>query len=291
MNLKITAYSTALFSTWIFIEELGCLFDAGDGVAAGLMQKSRKIKHVFVSHADRDHLTGLFQLNQLNAREGYPIIYYPKDCGSFPKLAGFTKKFDPHVAGTVWKPLINLSEINVKNGFFVQAITNNHVETKDNLTKSFGFKLFETKKKLKKEFQGLDGNEIVKIKEEKGVDFTTETKKTNILSYSGDTGILDYETWDNSHILIHEATFFGGDEGHISPHGNKHSTLEEVLKMVSEIKVDKLILSHFSSRYSDEQIDERIISLCKKYKVKIPVWRILPGTIERNILSKQPINC
>lgn len=90
MKLNIAGYSTALFSTWYFIEELGLLFDAGDGVTSSLLQKSRKIEHVFVSHADRDHLTGLLQLNQLNAREGFPKIFFPFSCGSFPAIEAVT---------------------------------------------------------------------------------------------------------------------------------------------------------------------------------------------------------
>ncbi len=39
MNLTITGYSTALFSTWYFIEELGILFDVGDGITSILLQK------------------------------------------------------------------------------------------------------------------------------------------------------------------------------------------------------------------------------------------------------------
>ncbi len=100
MQLTITGYSTALFSTWYFVEEWGILFDAGDGLISALLQKSRKIDHVFISHADRDHLTGLLQFNQLNARPGYPIIHYPKDSGSFPVLGEFSRKFDPQVART-----------------------------------------------------------------------------------------------------------------------------------------------------------------------------------------------
>ena len=63
MKLTIHGYSTALFATWYFIEELGILFDAGDGLVSGLMGKCGKIKKVFISHADRDHLTGLLQYN------------------------------------------------------------------------------------------------------------------------------------------------------------------------------------------------------------------------------------
>ena len=105
MQLTITAFSTALFSTWYFIDELGILFDAGDGVSAHLLQKARKVKHAFISHADRDHISGLIQFNQLNARDGFPKIYYPKDSGSFPALADFAAKFDPHVSGSEWHPI------------------------------------------------------------------------------------------------------------------------------------------------------------------------------------------
>lgn len=80
------------------MEELNLLFDAGDGILSGLLQKSRKIKYVFVSHPDRDHLNGLPQFVQFNARENFLIIYYPKDSGSFPAMKSFLEKFDPHVS-------------------------------------------------------------------------------------------------------------------------------------------------------------------------------------------------
>src|ERR1700759_5350118 len=111
MQLTITGYSTALFSTWYFIEEWGICFDAGDGMISALLQKSRKIDHVFISHADRDHLTGLLQFNKLNARPGFPVMYYPKDAGSFPVLAAFSKRFDPQVERTVWTPVTEGEEI------------------------------------------------------------------------------------------------------------------------------------------------------------------------------------
>ncbi len=44
MKLTLTGYSTALFSTWILVEELGILFDCGDGAVSGLLQKSRKAR-------------------------------------------------------------------------------------------------------------------------------------------------------------------------------------------------------------------------------------------------------
>ena len=278
MTLTITGYSTALFSTWFFIEELGLLFDAGDGVTSTLLQKSKKIKHVFISHADRDHLTGLLQLNQLNAREGFPMIHYPKDSGSFPAMADFFAKFDPQSRGTVWNSIKAGDSIEIKKDIVVEAFRNNHVAAPENITKSLSFKVFRVKRKLKKEYQGLSGEEIKNLRESLGNEAITEEIKTNILSYSGDTPVEDYSVYDNSQVLIHEATFLEGIYP-IEPRGNRHSTLRQVMEMVSNIHVGTLILSHFSSRYSAEQIDRRITELKEELGIEIPVYRVLPGEI------------
>ena len=117
MKYKISAYSTALFSTWINVEELNLLIDAGDGLAAGLLQKSGKIKNVFITHPDRDHLGGLPQFLQLNSRNGLPKVYYPKDSGSFPALNNFLKKFDPHASLNTWTGIADKSRVEIKKKY------------------------------------------------------------------------------------------------------------------------------------------------------------------------------
>jgi len=287
----ITAYSTALFSTWINVEELSLLIDAGDGLTASLLQKSRKIKHVFITHPDRDHITGLLQFNQLNSREGFPKIYYPQDSGSFPAMEAFQAKFDPQATGSVWTGIADQSEIEIKKNWYVQAIRNEHVKCDIGIHKSLSYKVFETRQKLKPEFQHLSSKEIQEIVYTKGRLALTETVKQNIISFSGDTPVDDYEKWNHSEILIHEATFLK-DEGDSKSdsRGNRHSRIDEVFKMVSEIEVGKLILTHFSSRYSDGEIKSAIQKLCKTYRIQIPVYAVLPGQIHRDILSTKPVN-
>lgn len=286
MKLTITGYSTAMFATWFFIDELGLLFDAGDGLSAGLLQKSRKIKHVFISHADRDHLAGLFQFNQLNAREDYPVIHYPADSGSFPAMAEFMERFDPQSKGTVWNPIKAGDRIEIKKGVFVEAIRNGHVHAAEGVSKSLSFRVFQNKSKLKTEFRHLPGKEIAQLRKEHGTGFTSEVQRIPIIDYSGDSPVEAHQRWQNSNVLIHEATFLGKEmEQGLVKKRNQHSTLEQVIEMVSDIKVEKLILSHFSSRYAHEEIDAHIESLCNKYALNIPVYRILPGNIARDILS------
>ncbi len=291
MDLTLTGYSTALFATWFFIEELGIVFDAGDGLSAGLLQKGGKVRHIFISHADRDHLTGLLQFNQLNGRKGSPIIYYPNACGSFPALQEFMERFDPHVHNADWRPIEFGTEHLVGKDLVVEAIRNSHVNAPSEISKSLSYKIYRTKRKLKTEYANLAGNDIRDLIATKGHDFVTDLVRENVLNYSGDTPVEDYERWDNSNILIHEATFLGNDaELKHAPNKNKHSNLKEVMEMLANINVNKVILSHFSPRYSREEIDSEIQRLSKLYNLKMPIYRMLPGVIHRNILDENPIN-
>ena len=286
MKLTITGFSTALFSTWYFIEELGILFDAGDGVSAGLLQKSRKVKHAFISHADRDHLAGLIQFNQLNAREGYPKIFYPKSSNSFPFIAEFCKNFDPHVSGTKWKPITENQRIFLKDNLMVETIKNGHIEAEEGTCKSLSYNVFEVKRKLKDEFKVLSGLEIKKLIDEHGKDYTTYEVKTPLISYSGDTPVEDWDRWKNSNILIHEATFLDLEGEEIpDKNKNKHSKLEEVIEMVAHSNVKQLILGHFSTRYAKEQIDVEVEKFKNKYNINIPVNIVYPGGIKNFIIE------
>lgn len=288
--LTITGYSTALFSTWYFVEELGLLLDAGDGVSATLLQKSRKISHVFISHADRDHLTGLLQLNQLNARDGFPVICYPRDGGSYPALEAFSKRFDPHVSGTVWMPVAPGDEIRIKEDILVVPLRNEHVRAAPDVVRSLGYKVMQTRRKLRPELAGLTQEDIRRIGKEQGKEKTTMEVRRNILCYSGDTPVASPETWQDAEILIHEATFLGGDEVIEHPsYKNLHSRLEEVIEMVSATNVQQLVLGHFSSRYAPEQIDRSIRQLCERHALNIPVFRVLPGQTVRDILNNTPV--
>lgn len=275
----IKGYSTALFATWYFVEQFGILLDCGDGVCAGLMQKARKIKHIFVSHADRDHVAGLLQFVQLNGREGL-TIHFPRDCGSFPALADFSRRFDPHVAGTKWSPMTADCEIRLRDNLVVKAIENRHVPTVGAQVKSLSFVIQSVSQKLRPEFQGLPGSEIAVVRQQRGQDaITTESRSTELI-YSGDTPIETDGRYSNAKLLIHEATFLTRAEiNPDNPKRNKHSSLDAVMEMVADSNLQAVILGHFSNRYSHEQIDEAIRKEVARCGVHIPIQQILPGTI------------
>ncbi len=292
MTLTITGYSTALFSTWYFIDELRLLFDAGDGVAASLLQKSRKIDHIFLSHADRDHITGLLRLNELNAREGFPQLFFPADAASFPALETFSKQFDARVEQTGWHAIQADQHIQISKDLFVQSIRNNHVvRAAPNQVKSVGYQVYQVKHKLKPELLALSGEALRQLADDIGRENLTDEIRTNVLAYSGDTPVDTMDRWNNTRILIHEATFLTNEEfSRLDTNRNRHSTLEDVLRLVADLTIEILILGHFSSRYTHQEIDDAIRRFCKEFGVKIPVYRVLPGNTHRDILQEEPIN-
>lgn len=292
MQLTITGYSTALFSTWYFIEELGLLFDAGDGVAANLLQKSRKIEHIFLSHADRDHVTGLLRLNELNARPGLPHLYFPKDARSFAALETFAKQFDTRVGQTVWQGVGDGEVVAVQKDLFVQGHRNSHVvRALPHEMKSLSYQVYQTKRKLKPELLGLPQEQLMQRIGEVGREKLTDEVRTNLLAYSGDTPTDQLVRWDRAGILIHEATFLTRVEAStLDMNRNQHSTLEDVLQLAADLTLDALILGHFSSRYSADEIDAAIRLFCDRFKLKIPVYRLLPGQTQWDILRSEPMN-
>ncbi len=282
MKLSLTGYSTALFSTWILVEELGILFDCGDGAVSGLLQKSRKARHIFISHADRDHLAGLMQLHELNARDGVPAVYYPRDCGSFPALQEFLGKFDPGSGPASWSG-IGEERIEVGRDHHVLARRNGHVDA-GGMIKSLGFTVVHTKKRLKERLRGLSGPEIANLRREHGDEAVATEVRQKVIGYSGDTPGLEAECWEGVGVLIHEATFLDSQEAR-----SAHAHLGQVIHGASIVNPDRLVLTHFSSRYKRQEIVAAIRQRAKQERIRFPIHAIFPGEVSRDILGSEPV--
>lgn len=218
-------------------------------------------------------------------------MYYPKNSASFQNLENFSKQFDGHVSQTIWSPVTDGDEISISKELIVMPLRNGHVPVDQHIIKSLGYLVMQTRKKLKPEFSHLSGQELRQLSEQHGKDFLSYELRHPVLGYSGDTPVEDGSKWNHTDILIHEATFLeSGAPIKARGYGNKHSTLEEVMEMVSAISIGQLILGHFSSRYQPEEIDRAIKQQCEKYTISFPVRRILPGVTVHDVLSQPPLN-
>jgi ribonuclease Z len=290
-RITITAYSTALFSTWIFVDQWRLLLDAGDGVCAGLLQKSRKIHTVAVTHSDRDHLAGLLQLLQLNARDGVPRILYPADCGSFAALAAFSEKFDPQTEGqATWIAMQPGDVVPLVRGRKLRSARSFHFTDAGDQVKSLSYFVVREVRSLKPEYVGLAQAELDRIRLEHGADHITQVTEEPVLGYSGDTTVSNADTWRGYKILIHEATYLNHkDAGDQSGRHNQHSVLPDVLEMAKQAGPEVLVLTHFSPRYKPAEAFDVVQQQCRLLGLAFPVHVVPPGEIVRDLLSAEPV--
>lgn len=276
----------------MFAEELRLLFDAGDGVSAHLLGKSRKAERIALTHADRDHVTGLLQLQQLNARPNNPIeVYYPADSRGLTMFAEFCRAFDPwsgpHVA---WTPVRPDHDVPLENGLKLKVMRNTHVPSPEGVVKSVSYFLVREVRKLRPELRGLAGEEIARLRAEQGEEALTYVEERGVLAYAGDTGVTLPDPWKGCAILVHEATFLcpedmeGGRE-----RDQQHSVLPDVLAMSREAGPEALILNHFSSRYHREEIESAVKRTAADLRLPFPVYAIPPGVVVPDVLASEPL--
>lgn len=112
---------------------------------------------------------------------------------------------------------------------YVQPFRTKHVATEV----SFGYHIFEVRRKLKEEFQGLDSKVIARLVKEKGRDFVTREYHKKILTISGDSLALDPEEVEGTELLIHECTFLDPRDRRYK----NHASIDEVMETVKKAGV------------------------------------------------------
>jgi ribonuclease BN (tRNA processing enzyme) len=201
------------------------LFDAGNLTHALDMKDQLKIKHIFITHAHLDHITGIPFLaeNMISVKRWHPI----------------------HVLGT--PPVVEVIRKNIFNGSIwpdFAAIPN----SRKPLLKFVKLKVGES--------IGLNGYSITPYKVKHSVPavgYLVEDQRGRRFFYTGDTGPFD-TTWEKIgarkiHCLIIEVSFPNRMEeiamqtGHLTPRLLKR----ELLKMNHEPR--RILVTHLKPRY------------------------------------------
>jgi len=240
------------------------LFDCGEGTQRQMLLAGlsiQKIQNIFISHIHADHLLGLagiIQTMNFNGRTTELNVYGPKE---MKKYLNFFKKWD-YVDFTFDIKFHELKQGVVldNNDFTIKAIKLSHG------IPCYGF-IFEEKvevnidkSKIKK--YGLKESPLIKELKEKGkINFNGKTiylknvskqrRKPKKISIILDTkpfeGII--KEVEKSNILICESTH--SEELKEKSHEYGHMTAKDAARIAKKAGVEKLILTHFSSRYKE----------------------------------------
>lgn len=257
----IRGYSKSAYRTGFYIKELDMMLDAGP-------QNFKRPQNIFITHSHMDHMfclpgTLIAQKNEHDITPPVVNIYVPEKAEKHiyryinnffavnslisPRPQSETDSFY-RVSG---KKIGDILRLNANNtDLEVEIFKCDHSVP----TISYGFSVIKTK--LKEEYLGLSGKDIVELKKS-GIEILKEvTEKklayvcdTSINVFKMNLNIIDYP------VIFIECTFLYPDEIQLAK-DKKHIHWDQLKPIVLSNSKTTFVLFHFSQRYKDLEIAE-----------------------------------
>jgi ribonuclease Z len=120
---------------------------------------------------------------------------------------------------------------------------------------SLGYIVWERRRKLKPEFQGLSGPEIRDVRLS-GREVSQETRLPRV-AYLGDSnpaGLDETPDMYRAEVLICEMTFVAPSHRTERIHKHGHMHLDDIVARRDRFENEQIIMAHFSTRYHAQQI-------------------------------------
>ncbi|CAK9004989.1 tRNase Z TRZ1 (Nuclear ribonuclease Z) (Nuclear RNase Z) (Short tRNase Z 1) (Zinc phosphodiesterase NUZ) (tRNA 3 endonuclease) (tRNase ZS1) (AthTRZS1) [Durusdinium trenchii] len=246
-GLTLEGYSRAAVQTYWRVPELKLGFDLG-----GSPWSFMGTPTYFISHAHLDHMAALpaYVARRRMMKMDPPAIYIPAEVvESVERMLKSWQRLD---RGRMLCELIGVSpgdEISLSREHVVTVFATDHT------VPSVGYIVWERRKKLKPEYQGLSGDEIRDVALS-GVEVSAEIR-VPIVAYCGDTAPKALDACPDvykARILITETTFFRPEHRREKIHKYGHTHLDDIVARADRFENELIVLGHFSTRYHDKQI-------------------------------------
>lgn len=243
------------------------LFDCGEGTQHQILHtsiKPTKIRKIFITHLHGDHLFGLPGLLSTRSVLGTNTsvtIYGPTGIGKYLKTSL-----------QISQSRLNfpLEIIEITDDMELRVEQNRlRIARLDHTIPSYGFRIERPSRpgNLDKErlvqlgiqpgpiYRELKAGKTVQLEDGRiidGTEFLSPEKKGTIFTVLGDTRPTEsaVQLAQEADLLVHEATFSQKLADKAKKH--RHSTTVEAAQIAKKARVKKLILTHISSRYQEE---------------------------------------
>lgn len=246
-GLTIEGYSRAAVQSCWRVPELKVGFDLGaqpwDFMGTNTW---------FVSHTHLDHVAALpvYVARRRMMKMEPPTIYLPEH--AVDVVAKMLKLFTRLDRGRLPCELVGTKpgdEIDLSREHVVTAVATEHT------VPSMGYIVWERRRKLKEEYQGLAGHEIRDLRLA-GTEVTNESRFP-LVAYLGDStaaGLDNNPAMYDASVLIMEITFVSARHRPERVRKFGHIHLDDVVARKDRFNNEIILAAHFSTRYHQRQI-------------------------------------
>ena len=248
-GVTLQGFAQGGWRTSIHVAEFGCIFDAGTTLPVA----SDKY---FITHGHPDHAGAIPSIVARRSIQdaGDTHIYVPRAIeknlnaalDNMAQVFGGRRSLGHHIHG-----LVRGDEVKLRKDVKVRVLRTYHG------VPSVGYGVITKTRKLKLEFQGVEGHELGRLKRE-GVEITDERENVDLV-IPGDTKIdflLNCEEARKAKVLLHEVTVW--DSKLSSPAKTRrygHTHVDEMIEHCEKFEGQALVLVHRSMKHTRKEIE------------------------------------
>lgn len=264
--LTIEGYSRAAVQSYWRIPELKIGFDLG-----GSPWSFMGTQTFCITHAHLDHMAALpvYVARRRMMKMDPPTIYVPQE--TVEHVQRMLRAWQRLDRGRMVCELMGASpgdEFELSREHVLTAFATRHT------VPSLGYIVWDRRKKLKKEFQGLTGDQIRDIRLS-GTEVSEEVR-VPLVCYTGDTnpaGLDNHPAVYEASVLITELTFFRPEHRKEKIHKFGHIHLDDLIERADRFQNELIIAAHFSTRYHERQLRKAIDRrLPAELKSRLHLW-------------------
>jgi ribonuclease Z len=239
-ELEIIGYSVAAEETIVAMPQLDVCFDIGKAP-----NQIIPINNILLTHGHMDHAAGIaYYLSHRNFCGQSPgTILAPQNLlGPIKEIIDAWSRLDGNKVPANLVGVKAGDEYQIKPNLFTRVFPTKHSKG------SVGYSVIEKRKKIKPEYAGLTGPQIVELKKQGvEIDYPLEIP---IVSYLGDTQFVDFSQLKyiaESEILIAECTFYEGEHAERAEAG-RHMHINEFATLIEKMQNEHIIITHATQR-------------------------------------------
>ena len=266
---RIQGYTRAGEESVIVLPEMNLAFDVGRGPSEAV-----SIDYICLTHGHMDHAAGVAYYFSQRCFIGISpgcVLAHPRLIEPLRRLMDVWALIEGHPSPHRLVALAPGEEFETRRGLFVRGFEVNHGGP------CLGFSVIERRRKLKPEYAGYSGPQLVELKS-KCVQITPDLELP-LIAYCGDTAagdFLDLDCVRNAQVLLLECTFYDADHVKRARVG-KHIHVNDLPEIMDRLRSPHVVITHVTRRTALAQAKRML-----KAKLRPEDWQRMTLLMDRS---------